>query len=206
MSCAICHKRKPKRECPGVHGDICSLCCGTERENSVTCPLDCPYLQEAHRYEWERNPGTPLDGIPHPQVEIHDNFLYHHDAFIGMIATKMLQRALELPAVQDSDMREALDSLIRTRETMASGLVYESVPTAPVPEALFRSVQQLLEEIAPKVQVKDSDIIKCLVFLTRLAAARNNGRSRCRAFLGFLRAQFPGVVPETTPGGLIVPA
>ena len=204
MSCAICQKRKPKRHCPGVHGEICSLCCGTERENSVTCPLDCPYLQEAHRYEWERNPGAPVDGIPYPQHEIHDNFLYHHDAFIGMIATTMLQRALELPAVQDSDLREALDGLIRTRETLASGLYYESVPPAPVSEALFRAVQQFLEETAAKVQVKEAEILKCLVFLARLAAVRNNGRSRCRAFVGFLRQQFPEVAAETTPSGLIV--
>jgi hypothetical protein len=206
MPCAICQKRKPKRHCPGVHGEICSLCCGTERENSVTCPLDCPYLQEAHRYEWERNPGAPLDGIPYSQYEIHDNFLYHHDAFIGMIATTLLKRALELPAVQDSDLREALDGLIRTRETLASGLYYESIPPAPVPEALFRTVQQFLEETAAKLQVKEPEIVKCLVFLTRLAAARNNGRSRCRAFLGFLRKQFPEVVAETSPGGLIVSA
>jgi hypothetical protein len=206
MPCAICQKRKPKRHCPGVHGEICSLCCGTERENTVTCPLDCHYLQEAHRYEWERNPGAPLDGIPYSQYEIHDNFLYHHDAFIGMIATTMLKRALELPAVQDSDLREALDGLIRTRETLASGLYYESVPPTPVPEALFRTLQQFLEETASKVQVKEPDIVKCLVFLARLAAARSNGRSRCRAFFAFLRKQFPEVAAETSPGGLIVSA
>jgi hypothetical protein len=204
MSCAICQKRKPKRHCPGVRGEICALCCGTERENSVTCPFDCPYLQEAHRYEWERNPGAPIDGIPYPQHEIHDNFLYHHDAFIGMIATTMLKRALELPAVQDSDLREALDGLIRTRETLASGLYYESIPQAPVPEALFRTAQQFLEETAPKVPVKEPEILKCLVFLARLAAARDNRRSRCRAFVGFLRKQFPEVAAEATSGGLIV--
>ena len=204
MPCAICQKRKPKRHCPGVHGEICSLCCGTERENSVTCPLDCPYLQEAHRYEWERNPGVPLEEIPYSKYELHDNFLYHHDAFIGMIATTMLKRALELPAVQDSDFREAIDSLIRTRETLASGLVYESIPQGPVPEALFRTVQQLLEETAAKVQVKDPEILKCLVFLARLAAARDNKRSRCRAFFGFLHKQFPQIVAQSTPSGLIV--
>ncbi len=205
MSCAICHKRKPKRHCPGVHGEICSLCCGTERENTVTCPLDCPYLQEAHRYEWERRPGAPLDAIPYANYEIHDNFLYHHDAAIGMIAAQMLKRALELPAVRDSDVRDALDGLIRTRETAASGLLYESVPAGPVPEAIFRDTQAFLEETAPKVQLKDAEILKCLVFLARLVAARNNGRPQCRAFLGFLKQQFPQVAPAET-GGLIVPA
>jgi len=205
MPCAICHKRKPKRHCPGVNGEICSLCCGTERENSITCPLDCPYLQEAHRYEWERNPGEEMQEVPYPQHEILDNFLYHHDAFIGMIAVAMLKRSLELPAVQDSDLREALDGLIRTRETLASGLYYESVPTMPVPEALFRAVQELLADTGPKVQMKESDVMKCLVFLARLAAARYNGRPRCRSFLGFLRSQFPMATAETTPSGLIVP-
>ena len=51
MPCAICQIRRPRRFCPGVRGDICSLCCGTEREVTVNCPLDCEYLQEARKHE-----------------------------------------------------------------------------------------------------------------------------------------------------------
>ena len=51
MLCAICGVRKARRFCPGVRGNICTLCCGTEREVTVDCPLDCEYLQEAHRQD-----------------------------------------------------------------------------------------------------------------------------------------------------------
>ena len=30
---------------------ICSICCGTEREVTVDCPLDCEFLQEARQHE-----------------------------------------------------------------------------------------------------------------------------------------------------------
>src|SRR5438270_311540 len=49
--CKICQKRRARRFCPAVSGDICSICCGTEREVSLTCPLSCEYLQEAHKRE-----------------------------------------------------------------------------------------------------------------------------------------------------------
>ena len=99
---------------------------------------------------------------------------------------------------------EALNALVRTRETLASGLYYDSVPTGPVPEALFREAQKFLEETSAKQKLQEDDVIKALVFLERLAAARNNKRPRCRAFLAFLKKQFPNVAAETTPGGLIV--
>jgi hypothetical protein len=204
--CAICSNRKAKRHCPGVKGEICTLCCGTERENTLICPLDCAYLLEGHRYEWERNQGQQLTEVPHSKYEITDNFLYHNEAMVGALAATLLKRALELPAVQDRDLGEALNALVRTRETLLSGLYYDSVPTAPVPEALFRETQKFLEETNAKQPLKEEDVIKSLVFLERLCAARNNGRPRCRAFLAFLRQQFPHVAAEKTPGGLIVTA
>ena len=204
MLCAICQKRKAKRHCPGVHGEICALCCGTERENSVTCPLDCVYLQEAHRYEWERRGEKPLAEIPHEKYELDDNFLYHHGVLVEKLGATLLQRALELPATQDSDVREALDALIRTRETLASGIYYDTVPSAPVPEAIYRELQKNLEEQSKEQHIKEDDVIRALVFLVRIAAARDNGRARCRAFLGFLQAAFPAVRPETTSSGLII--
>jgi hypothetical protein len=212
MSCAICKQRKAKRHCPGVHGEICSLCCGTERENSVSCPLDCPYLLEAHRYEWERTKPQSADKMPYPNYEIHDGFLQYREMFIAHMTIKLIQRALELPGTQDSDVIEAMAGVIRTRETLASGLYYDSVPTAPVPEALFRSLQDAIEEFRkeePQFQrwtpIKDDEIVKSLVFLARLAYARSNGRPKCKSYLTFLREQFPQAAAQQTTGGIIIP-
>ena len=67
MACAICETRRPRRFCPGVRGDICSICCGTEREVTVDCPLDCEYLQEARRHDKARSHGSAAVAQPrHP--------------------------------------------------------------------------------------------------------------------------------------------
>ncbi len=42
MKCPICDTRKPRRHCPGVHGEICSICCGNEREVSISLPAGLP--------------------------------------------------------------------------------------------------------------------------------------------------------------------
>ena len=51
MTCAICETRKEKRFCPAVHGRICPQCCGEQREVTLDCPSDCPYLQQAREHE-----------------------------------------------------------------------------------------------------------------------------------------------------------
>ena len=68
MSCAICETRRPRRFCPGVKGEICTVCCGIEREMTVNCPLDCEYLVEARKHD----PAVPVDenSIPNQDIRI----------------------------------------------------------------------------------------------------------------------------------------
>ena len=49
--CKLCEKKRARRYCPGVSGEICPICCGTERENTIDCPSECEYLQEARLRE-----------------------------------------------------------------------------------------------------------------------------------------------------------
>ena len=78
-------------------------------------------------------------------------------------------------------------------------MYYESLPDTPVPQALFRSLEDSMKG------QKDEDVLKCLVFLARLGRARGSQRPRSKAYLGFLRRQFPEVAAQKTPGGLILP-
>ena len=55
LSCAICEIRKEKRFCPAVHGRICPQCCGEQREVTLDCPHDCPYLIQAREHEKPRS-------------------------------------------------------------------------------------------------------------------------------------------------------
>src|ERR1700682_5299675 len=70
MKCKICNTRKPRRYCPGVNGDICSICCGSEREVTVNCPLDCPYLVEARHHE--KPPAMSAQQLPNQDVRISE--------------------------------------------------------------------------------------------------------------------------------------
>lgn len=196
MLCAICRRRKGKRYCPGVGGSICSLCCGTERENTVDCPLDCAYLQEAHRYEVERA-ERPAE-LPYPKYELTDEFLEQREPFIGALALRMLEQSLARPGTLDADLLAALDSLIRTQETLASGIYYDSLPGTPAAESHFRGLQEFIQESRRQedqrgrsAPLKDEDLSKSLVFLARLGRARTNGRPRAKGFMDFLRQQFP---------------
>ena len=44
--CLMCNQKKGKRECKIVEGNICSLCCGTHR-NDAEC-IGCEYYKSAH--------------------------------------------------------------------------------------------------------------------------------------------------------------
>jgi hypothetical protein len=58
--------------------------------------------------------------------------------------------------------------------------------------------------------LRDSELLKALVFLLRLAHGRTSGRPKSRAFVEFLFAQFPEkestvVAPQEAGGRIILP-
>jgi hypothetical protein len=195
MKCRLCETRKPRRFCPGVRGDICSICCGDKREVTVDCPLDCQYLAEARRHE--KQPDINPEEIPNRDVPISEDFLRAHEPLLLFLGAKILEAALATPGAVDSDVREALDSLIRTHRTLQSGLYYETKPANPMAAAIHEKIQQAVEvlrkELAEKgaPALRDAEILGTLVFLQRVALGHNNGRQRGRAYLSYLFAHFP---------------
>jgi hypothetical protein len=199
MPCAICQVRKPRRFCPGVGGDICSICCGSEREKTVTCPLDCPYLQEAHRHE--RFPPANPDEFPNRDIKVSDDLLQSNEALLVFTGRKLMTSALETPGAVDYDVRDALESLIRTYRSLQSGIYYETRPDNSLARAIYDQLQASLDEFRKAEtrerglsKTRDSDVLGILAFLQRLELDRNNGRPRGRAFLDFLRSYL--VPPE----------
>src|SRR5258707_890583 len=79
LSCAICEIRKEKRFCPAVHGRICPQCCGEQREVTLDCPSDCPYLQQAREHEKPRSGGEIDPSALFLQVEVPDQYLYERE-------------------------------------------------------------------------------------------------------------------------------
>ena len=195
MACAICHIRKPRRSCPGVNGDICTLCCGNEREVTVNCPFECEFLQEARKHE--RTGITDADNIPNKDIVVKEEFLEDHEIVLAGVSNALLRATLETEGAVDTDVRAALDALIRTYRTLQSGVYYEHRPDNALASRIFDGTQRGIEEFRRKeteqrgmAHTRDSEVLQMLVFLQRMELDRNNGRARGRAFIDFLRAFF----------------
>ncbi len=200
VPCQICNKRRARRACPGVHGEICPVCCGTERENSIDCPLDCAYLLEARKHEQP----APVENVPNLDVRVSEDFLREHEPILLWLSMALAKSIEEQRAV-DSDALEALEAIIKTYRTRESGLIYESRPQNPyaasIQEALRASIEELHKRLAQETgmhSLRDSEILGILVFLQRLGLQHNNGRRRCRAFFQFLQGIEPAQQNQVT--------
>jgi hypothetical protein len=218
VSCAICEKRKEKRFCPAIHGRICSQCCGEQREVTLDCPSDCVYLRQACEHEKPRSLRDLNPAVLFVTVEVEDQFLYQHEHLIMGLTYALSKSVRADHSLKDADLIAALTSLTRTWETLVnSGLHYDN-PIASVPQqAVVAEVQNMVKEYREAeqkhvgyAQLRDSEVLRALVFLVRMAHVRTSGRPKSRAFVDFLMAQFPekpsGIAaPEEVGSRLIVP-
>jgi hypothetical protein len=195
MKCKICDTRKPRRYCPGVGGEICSICCGSAREVTVDCPLDCEYLHEARLHE--KPPAVNPEEVPNQDIRVTEEFLRDHESLLIYMGAKLLEASLATTGAVDSDVREALESLIRTYRTLQSGLYYETRPNNLVAASIHQKIQDAVQELRKEISergatpVRDADILGILVFLERVGLHQNNGRLRGRSFIDYLRGYFP---------------
>jgi hypothetical protein len=197
LSCPICQKRKPGRFCPAKAETICPACCGTGREVTLDCPLDCAYLVAAHRYEEQHLRELPAN-TPLLDVRLAPDLVRIHRQLLSAIAFNIAKFCAAQPAATDRDVLAALQSLAESYKTLVAGIVYEQPPVPPVQRGLYDALVTFLNETkqssaqTPEVHPKDSEIFQLLVFLYRMGLLRTNGRPRSRRFIEFLRGQFPG--------------
>ena len=197
MNCPICEKRKAARYCLAKGEKICAVCCGTEREVTISCPPECAYLVAAHRYEDEHKRALPED-TPFLDERIPQDILHTHQQLMTALAFQTAKFASNEPATADPDVTASLAALASTYKTLQSGLLYEKVPDIPVERDLYLTLSQFLTEIKQKAAesgnsaaLKDTAIFQVIVFLYRMGLLRSNGRPRSRRFIEFLRGQFP---------------
>jgi hypothetical protein len=199
VSCEICHNRKEKRFCPAIHGRICPQCCGEQREATIDCPEDCSYLQQARAREKSRTPEQLAGEELFPKVEIGQRFYYEREPLIGGLLYELTRLSGLHRDWNDRDITGALTALARGYERLAgSGIIYNESTTNPIHQAVAEELQKRIEQYRQLEQqklgyssLKDSDILKALVFLVRTAQVRTSGRPRARAFLSYLAEQFP---------------
>ena len=218
LSCASCEIRKEKRFCPAVHGRICPQCCGEQREVTIDCPSDCPYLLQAREHEkprsLERDQIDPAGLFL--QVELPDQFMYEKEHLLMGLTYALAKAARADRSLRDQDLIAALVVLSQSYERLVnSGLHYEQPLTSESQRRAAAEVETMVKEYREAEQkhtgyssLRDSDVLKALVFLLRLAHGRTSGRPKSRAFVEFLFAQFPekeaAVVAPAEAGSRII--
>jgi hypothetical protein len=217
VSCAICEKRKEKRFCPAVHGGICPQCCGQQREVTLDCPSACVYLQQARLHEKPRGIADVNPADIFLAVEVGDEFLYQHEHLIMGLTFALAKSARADRNLKDTDLIAAVSALARTYETLVnSGLHYEAPISNITQQTVAAEVQNMLREFREAeqkhvgyVQLRDSEVLRALVFMVRMAHGRTSGRPKSKAFVDFLLAQFPekpsGIATPEAVSSLIVP-
>jgi hypothetical protein len=100
---------------------------------------------------------------------------------------------------------------------MNSSLHYDQPLASPAQQAVAAQVEEMLKQFRDAEQkqlghstLRDSDVLKALVFLLRMGHARSSGRPKSRAFIDFLFAQFPEkqsavLAPQEAGSRIIVP-
>jgi hypothetical protein len=229
LSCAICEERKEKRFCPAVHGKICPRCCGEQREVTLDCPSDCPYLLQAREHATAHNakaqndqPGERDREALFPEVEITEQFLYEREHLILGLSFALAKSARADRSLMDRDLIAALSSLAKSYQTLVnSSLIYEP-PTANLGlqniirdiarevETMVREFREAEQQHIGHTRLRDSEVLKALVFLLRLGLGRTSGRPKSRAFVDFLFAQFPEkhsaiATPEEAGSRIVIP-
>jgi hypothetical protein len=197
VSCPICEKRKAVRFCPAKGEKICAVCCGTEREVTIDCPVDCSFLIAAHRYEDEHQRELPAD-TPLLDETIPSDIVHTQQQLMAALAFTAAKFCASHKEATDADVLAALQSLAETYKTLRTGIYYEKRPDAQLPRELYGALTAFITEVKQQQAertgfsgIKDSDIFYLLVFLYRMGLLRTNGRPRSRRYIEFLRSQFP---------------
>src|SRR6266853_6765952 len=126
LSCAICEVRKEKRFCPAVHGRICPQCCGEQREVTLDCPSDCPYLQQAREHEKPHAAEQIDSSALFLQVEVSEQFTYEREHLLMGLSYALAQAAHADRSLNDRDLIAALSAMSTQYERLVnSGLHYD---------------------------------------------------------------------------------
>jgi len=201
-----------------VHARICAQCCGEQREVTLDCPSDCPYLQQAREHEKPRDVNELDRAALFPEVEISEQFLYEREHLLLGLSFALAKSARTNRALTDRDLIAALTSLAKSYETLVnSSLIYEQRTANLEHQAITAEIEQMVKAFREEEQkhigitrLRDPEVLKAVVFLLRLGLGRTSGRPKSRAFVDFLFAQFPEkhsaiTAPEDAGSRIIVP-
>jgi hypothetical protein len=133
------------------------------------------------------------------KVEIGDQFLYEHEHLVMGLSFALARAAEKDRALTDRDVLAGISTMARSYERLVnSGLHYDeptqSLAQQAVAAELLTMIKQYREAEVKHTgysRLRDSDLLKALVFLVRMGYGRTPGRPKSRTFIDFLKAQFP---------------
>lgn len=140
----------------------------------------------------------PADEV-FPRINVPEQFLRDQEQLIGGLLQGLGKLSASDHNLKDRDVIRALANMAQSYQTLvASGLVYAEATPNPVQQTIIETFRRLLQEFREVehrhlgyTALKDSDILKALVFIVRLAQLHTSGRPLSRGFLDFLRERFP---------------
>lgn len=201
-----------------MHGRICPQCCGENREVTLDCPLDCHYLRQAREHEKPRSADEIDPASLFLQVEVPEAFIYEKEHLLMGLSYALAKSCRADRGLQDRDLIGALSVLATSYERrINSGLHYEPPLTSEPQRRAVGEVETMVKEYREAEQkhvghssLRDSDVLKALVFLLRLTNGRTTGRPKSRSFVEFLFEQFPErepavVAPQEAGSRIILP-
>jgi len=178
---------------------------------TLDCPADCIYLIRAREQEAEQRKPIPRGELPFAEMELPTGVLDLNRQLVDAMAITILDFAAQTRGLADADVAATLRALGETYRTLTSGLYYEKPPEGGPARELYTQLREAVQALrkeqlarATLPVVKDSDVLYVTVFLARVLRSHSNGRPKCRAFLDFLRAQFPPVKGEEKEAPRIV--
>lgn len=144
-NCSLCNTRRGKRSCPARQVTICTVCCANLRGKEIRCPADCPHLSESKRYSRKR-----MEPVRNSEITRRGERI----AEVGQAAIELVfeldSRIQELtrsfPDLTDADIKESLENLKSTYETLDKGIIYTFSSPSPRVQALIRDLQKFVEE------------------------------------------------------------
>jgi hypothetical protein len=175
------------------------------------------YLQQARQHDKPRDLESLAQEELFRDVMLEQRFFYDHEHLIAGLMYGIALLAWREKDWTDQEFLRALTAITRATATRAgSGLIVADNSPNPMQLLLQEEIDRMIaqyrkleEQHLGYFQLKDSDVVRVLVFLVRMGHSRTNGRRKSRAFLDSIRAEFPAqgatVGAPAASGNLIIP-
>jgi hypothetical protein len=175
----------------------------------IDCPFGCVYLQAGREHEKEKKSTSDHLQLKDSRFSDRD-FVESLSPVITMINRTILEVRDDFPEMTDADLREGLESLIKTYETQMKGIYYDFNPPGPISREIFLAVKQLVdtpleENEASRRRLKTDVVLDSLKFNSEILEATALPRPKSRAFLDDLQKVFVESPPQKNESRIILP-